>query len=159
MEAWQWVSLLPEVEVSNLEKFPNLSDLSKERLAQYHHRSMGFLLEPFRNPNKHYELLVHGFDKMKVYSQIGMIIGGTDEYNKICGFRGGNGKYRLHSCRDCTVTTANSDNPVDKKAKCEPCLLVTYNKPYLDWVLNNSNHSDGKLPNLPSHFYIKQNRQ
>ena len=39
MEAWQWVSLLPEVEVSNLEKIPNLSDLSKERLAQYHNRS------------------------------------------------------------------------------------------------------------------------
>jgi hypothetical protein len=89
-----------------------------------------------------------------------MIIGDTDNHNKICGFRGGNGKYRLHSCRDCTVTTtANSDNPVYKKAKCEPCLLVTYNKPYLDWVLNNSNHFDGKLPNLPSYFDIKQNRQ
>ena len=41
----------------------------------------------------------------------------TDEHSKTCGFRGGNGKYRLHSCRDCKVTTPNSDNPDEK---CEP---------------------------------------
>jgi hypothetical protein len=29
----------------------------------------------------------------------------------------------------------------------------------LEWVLNNSNHSDGKLPNLPSFFDSKQIRQ
>ena len=54
LEAWQLVSLLPDVEVSDLEKTSNLSDLSKECLAQYH-RSTGFLLEPFRDPNKYYE--------------------------------------------------------------------------------------------------------
>ena len=32
-------------------------------------------------------------------------------------------------------------------------------KPYLDWLLNHSIHSDGKLPNLPSYFNIKRNRQ
>ena len=59
VEAWQLVSLLPDVEISDLEKKSNISDLSKERLAQYH-RSTGFLLEPFRDPNKCYELFVHG---------------------------------------------------------------------------------------------------
>ena len=119
VEAWQLVSLLPDVEVSDLEKNSNKSDLSKERLAQYH-RSTGFLLEPFRDPNKCYELFVHGLVKTKVFFQVGMIIGDADEHNKICGFRGGNGKYRLHTCRDCTVTTPNSDNPY---AKCKPRLV------------------------------------
>ena len=37
---------------------------------------------------------------------------------------------------------------------------MTYTEPYLDCVMNSSNHSDEKLPNLvPSHFDIKQNRQ
>ena len=53
VEAWKLVSLLPDVEVSDLEKNSNISDLSKERLAQYH-RSTGFLLEPFRDTNKCY---------------------------------------------------------------------------------------------------------
>ena len=50
--------------------------MSKERLAQ-HHRSTGFLLEPFRDPNKCYELFVHGLGKTKVFFQIGMIIENT----------------------------------------------------------------------------------
>jgi len=32
-------------------------------------------------------------------------------------------------------------------------------KPYLDLLLNHSIHSDAKLPNLPSYFNIKRNRQ
>ena len=123
--------------------------MSKERLAEYH-RSTGFSLEPFRDPNKCYELFVHGLGKTKFFIQIGMIIGDTDKHNKASGFRGGNGKYRLHTCRDCTVTTPNSDNPY---AKCEP-RLVSYTKPYLEWVLKNIHHSDGKLPNLPDSFDI-----
>ena len=154
VEAWQLVSLLLDVEVSDLEKKSIISDLSTKRLALYH-RSTGFLLEPFRDPNKCYELFVHGLGKTKVFFQIGMIIGDTDEINKTCGFRGGNGKYRLHTCRDCTVTTPNSDNPY---AKCEP-RLVSYTKPYLEWALKNIHHSDGKLPNLPDSFDIKQSRR
>ena len=71
--------------------------MSKERVAQYH-RSRGLLLEPFLDPNKCYELFVHGLGKMKVFFLIGMIIGDTDKHNKASGFRGGNGKYRLHVC-------------------------------------------------------------
>jgi hypothetical protein len=48
-------------------KKSNLSDLSKECLAQFH-QSTGFLLEPFRDPDKFYELFVHGFVKTKVFS-------------------------------------------------------------------------------------------
>jgi hypothetical protein len=59
VEAWQLVSLLPDVEVRDLEKTSNRSDLNKERLDQYD-QSTGFLLEPFREPNKCYELFVHG---------------------------------------------------------------------------------------------------
>jgi len=81
-EAWQLVSLLPDIEVGDFGKFSNLSDLSKERLAQYH-RSTGFLLEPFHDPNKCYKLFVHGLGKTKVFFQVGMIIGNTDKHNKI----------------------------------------------------------------------------
>ena len=40
-----------------------------------------------------------------------MIIGDTEEHNKICGFRGGNGLYRRYVCRDCLVSTEDADNP------------------------------------------------
>ena len=47
----------------------------------------------------------------KFYFQIGMIIGDTEDHNKICGFRGGNGLYRRYVCRDCLVSTEDADNP------------------------------------------------
>ena len=43
------------------------------------------------DPNKSFDIWVHGLGMKKVYFQIGMIIGDTEEHNKICGFRGGNG--------------------------------------------------------------------
>ena len=56
---------------------------------------------PFEDPNKSYDIWVHGLGMTKVYFQIGMIIGDTEEHNKICGFRGDNGFYRQYVCRDC----------------------------------------------------------
>jgi hypothetical protein len=105
---------LPDIEVSDLEKQMNnkLSgdDLSLCRLKLYHSVT-GFLLSPFEDPNKSYDIWVHGLGMTKVYFQIGMIIGDTEEHNKICGFRGGNGLYRRYVCRDCLVSTEDADNP------------------------------------------------
>jgi len=59
--------------------------------------------------------MIFGFmvllDMEKLYLQIGMIIGDTEEHNKICGFSGGNGLYRGYVCRDCLVSTEDADNP------------------------------------------------
>ena len=67
--------------------------LSLCRLKLYHSVTE-FLLSPFEDPNKSYDISwVNGLGMTKVYFQIGMIIGDTEEHNKICGFRGGNGLY------------------------------------------------------------------
>ena len=70
-------------------------DLSSCRLKLYHSVT-GFLLSPFEDPNKSYDILVHGLGMTKVYFEIGMITGDKEEHNKICGFRGGNGLYRRY---------------------------------------------------------------
>jgi hypothetical protein len=49
---------------------------------------------------------------MQVYFQVGMIIGDTEQHNKICGFcGGGNGLHRWHMSHDCNVTSDDADNP------------------------------------------------
>ncbi len=79
-----------------------------------------------------------------VYFQIGMIIGDTDDHNKISGFRGGNEKYRQSDFIPVEIVQLILvSRIIQAEAKCEP-RLVTYIQPYLDWVLNHSNHSDGK---------------
>ena len=54
---------------------------------------------------------MHGLWYTKVYFQIGMLVGDKQEHIKIGGFRGGNGLYRQHVCRDCLVSTEDADNP------------------------------------------------
>ena len=61
--------------------------------------------------DQYYDLWVHGFGWMKVYFQVGMIIGDTEQHNKICGFCGGNGLHRWHMSHDCNVTSDDADNP------------------------------------------------
>ena len=72
---------------------------------------------------------VHGFGWMQVYLQVGMIIGDTEQHNKICGFCGGNGIHRQHMSRDCNVTSDDADNPnikcTRKKVK-ETCRFITW---------------------------------
>jgi hypothetical protein len=46
---------------------------------------------------------------MKVYFQVGMIIGDTEQHNKICGFCGGNGLHRRHMSCDCIVTSDDAE--------------------------------------------------
>ena len=42
---------------------------------------------------------------------MGMIIGDTEQHNKLCGFHGGNGLHtQLMSC-DCNVTSDDAENP------------------------------------------------
>jgi hypothetical protein len=57
VDAWQLVSLLPDIEVSDLEKQMDTkksgNDISSlSRLKLYHAAGTGFLLEPFQDPNK-----------------------------------------------------------------------------------------------------------
>ena len=54
---------------------------------------------------------LHGFGWMQVYFQVGMIMGDTEQHNKICGFCGGNGLHRCHMSCDCNVTGDDADNP------------------------------------------------
>jgi hypothetical protein len=57
-------------------------------------------------------IALHGFGWMQVYFQVGMIIGDTEQHNKICGFFcGGNGLHRQHMSCDCNVTSDDGDNP------------------------------------------------
>ena len=72
-----------------------------------------YLYSAFKDPDQYYDLWVHciGFGWMHVYFQVGMIIGDTEQYNNICGFRGGNGLHRQHMSRDCNATSDDADNP------------------------------------------------
>ena len=98
VDAWQLVSLLPDIEVSDLGKQMDTKksggnhDISLSRLKLYH-AVTGFLLETFQDPNEFYDIWVHGLGYTKVYFQIGMVVGDTEEHNKMCGFCGGNGLY------------------------------------------------------------------
>ena len=74
-----------------------------------------------------------------------MIIGDTDDHNKICGFRGGNEKIQSDFIPVEIVQLILLTRIIQAEAKCKP-RLVTYIQPYLDWVLNHSNHSDAIDP-------------
>ena len=114
VDAWQLVSLLPDIEVSDLEKLMDTkksgNDISLSQLKLYH-AVTGFLLETFQDPNKFYDIWVHGLGYTKVYFLYGMVVGDMEEHYKICGFCGGNGLYRQHVCQDCSVHTEDADNP------------------------------------------------
>ena len=72
-------------------------------------------------------IALHGFGWMQVYFQVGMIIGDTEQHNKICGFRGGNGLHRQHMSCNCNVTSDDADNPnikCTRKEVKETCRLL-----------------------------------
>ena len=65
---------------------------------------------------------------LQVYFQVGMIIGDTEQHNKICGFCGGNGLHRRHMSRNCNVTSDDADNPnikCTRKEVKETCRLIS----------------------------------
>ena len=144
--SWSLVSLLPDIEVSDLEKASgnqkSNGNLSLRRLQLYHHCTE-LINQPFKDPEQFYNLWVHGLGYTKVYFQIGCIVGDTEQHNKICGFRAGNGLYRLHICRNCDAPTYDADIP---SLKCNPkCADKT--KAFLSWALDESI----ELPPLDGH--------
>ena len=119
------------------------NDISLSRLKLYH-AVTGFLLKPFQDQNKFYDIWVHGLGCTKVYFQIGMVVGDIEEHNKICGFHGDNGLYRQHFCRDCSVCTEDADNPDIECELREVGDACKFLKQYLD----KETYPDGKLPNM-----------
>jgi hypothetical protein len=76
--------------------------------------SSEYLYSAFKDPNQYYDQslgALHGFGWMHVYFQVGMIIGDTEQHNKICGFYGGNGSHRRHMSCDCNVSSDDANNP------------------------------------------------
>jgi hypothetical protein len=92
--------------------------------------SSEYLYSTFKDLDKYYDCslgVLHGFSWMKVYFQVGMIIGDTKHHNKICGLHGGNGLHRRHMSRDGNVTSDDADNPnikCTKKHVKETCRFI-----------------------------------
>ena len=63
-----------------------------------------------------------------------MIIGDTEQHNKICGFCGGNGLHRQHMNQDCNVTSDDADNPNIKCTRKE----VKEAHRFIRWVMTTS---------------------
>ena len=72
MDGNWYPSLLPYIEVSDLDKQMN-SKLSGDNLSlcrlKLYHSVTGFLLSPFEDPNKSYDIWVHGLGMTKFYFQ------------------------------------------------------------------------------------------
>ena len=81
-----------------------------------------------------------------------MVVGDTEEHNKICGFCGGNGLYRQHVCRDCTVHAEDADNPDIECKLREVGDAYKFLKQYLD----KETYPVGKLPSIPTCFGVTQ---
>ena len=131
-DSWMLVSLLPDLEVSDLEKSQsnqksNGDNLSLRRLKLYH-KCSEFLYSAFKDPDQYYDLWVYGFGWMQVYFQVGMIIGDMEQHNKICGFHGGNDLHRQHMSCDCNVISDDADNPnikCKRKEVKETCRFIS----------------------------------
>jgi hypothetical protein len=131
-QSWLSLSLLPDLEVSDLEKSQSNQKSYGDNLSLHclklYHKCCEFLSSAFKDPNQYYDLWVYGFGWMKVYFQVGMIIGDTEQQNKICGFSGGNGLHRWHMSQDCNVTSDDADNPSIKctrKEMKETCRFIS----------------------------------
>ena len=95
---------------------------------------------------------LHGFGWMQVYFQVGMIIGDTEQHNKICGFCGGNGLHRQHMHHKCNVTSDDADNPKIKftrKEVKETCRFIW-------WVMTTLEQNRNAMPCIPAHYKGKQ---
>ena len=73
VDGWHLVSLLPDIEVSDLEKQMN-DKLSGDKCSlcrlKLYHSVTGFLLSPFEDPNKSYDIWVHGLGMPKFMSRL-----------------------------------------------------------------------------------------
>ena len=133
VDSWMLISLLPDMDVSDAEIERSNDDLSLRR-AKLYHSCTQILLQQFEDPSKSYHIWVHGLGWTDVYFQFGMHIGDTEQHNKICGFRGGNGLFRRHCSRDCDITTSSCDDP---NATC--CRKQRQDvEPLVRWALDKS---------------------
>jgi hypothetical protein len=158
-DAWLLLALLPDIEVSDLEKSKRNQkangDLALKRLQLYH-KCSAFLHSSFQDPNKHYDLWVHGMGMTKVYFQLGMIVGDTEQHNKICGFRGGNGKFRKFASRDCDCPTHCCDDPnyVCNRSKIDPT------RKWMNWVFDPIKHPNPKkMRCIPPQYDVRQSSE
>ena len=104
-------------------------------------------MSPFEDPNKSYDIWVHGLGMTKFYFQIGMISGDTDEHN-----RSGNRLYRRYVCLDCLVSTEDAYNP---DIGCER-RKVSDVKKNLNKFLDKNAYPDSKLPYIPPEYCVSQ---
>ena len=87
-DSWMLVSLLPDLEVSDLKKSQSNHKSNGDNLSlcclKLCHKCSEFLYYAFKDPDQYYDLWVHyiGFGWMHVYFQVGMIIGDTEQHNK-----------------------------------------------------------------------------
>jgi len=128
-------------------------NLSLCRLKLYHYVTE-FLWSPFEERSKQVIRYLGSWSWYdNFFFQIGMIIGDTEEQNKICGFRGrGNGLYRRYVCRDCLVSTEDADNP---DIGCERHIVSDVKK-FLNKFLDKISYPDGKLPCIPPEYCVSQ---
>ncbi len=88
---WLLISLLPNIDVSDTEKIQNLIlDPTKKTYP------FSVLISTISAPNfftrplptqRSYKMWVHGMGWTDVFFQTGLVIGNTEQQNKICGFR------------------------------------------------------------------------
>ena len=76
-----------------------------------------------------------------------MIIGDTEQHNKICGFRGGNGLHRQHMSNNYNVTSDDADNPNIK------CTRKKENETgrFIRWVMTTSEQNGNVMQCIPAH--------
>jgi hypothetical protein len=90
----------------------------------------------------------HGFGWMQVYFQVGMIIGDTEQHNKICDFCEGNGLHRWDMSCDCNVTSDDADNP---NIKCKRKNVKETCK-FIRWVMTISEQNGNVMPCIQAHY-------
>ena len=77
-----------------------------------------------------------------------MIIGDTEQHNKICGFHGGNGLHRQHMSHDCNATSDDADNP---NIKCTKKRSEGDSQVYW-WVMTTSEQNGNVMLSIPAHY-------
>ena len=120
-DSWMLVSILPDL-ILRWVISKSLNQIRSQMVIIFpfvawncgdHKCCSEFLYSTFKDPNQYYDLWVYcnGFGWMQVYFQVGMIIGDTEQHNKICGFHVWNGIHRWHMCHNRNVTSDDADNP------------------------------------------------
>ena len=84
-----------------------------------------------------------------------MIIGDTEEHNKICGFCGRNGLHRQHMSCDCNLTSDDADNPNIKCKRQE----VKETCRFIRWAMTTSEQNGNVMLSILAHYEGKQSSE